>query len=277
MSDKEKSATVVREEDANDDSDGLESVASINNDKVDQGPMKFAQSFPTDASGCVMEGLVLEMSRYLGKEPTSERGMIFTMATNSGLREVLFAKSEAWRAKGSREEVVVQRGLTGLDNLHPVVVGGINFHHWLFDQSKSIVIQHSDYFGDEINLRRQGLSWTHAFEIDGRKFVWQREKESNETGDNSSGKFWRRQNLQCVDEEGNVYATYARERGLCCSRGRQIGRFEVVMSGLSGNFVETLVMTLVAIYVKMQKRMIQASQAGYAGGLVAALLYIIGG
>lgn len=56
-----------------------------------------------------------------------------------------------------------------------------------------------------------------------------------------------------------------------------MGELEIRKEGLSVVEVETLMMTLTAVWVKYGKRVIQGSQAGWGGGLGAAVLYVIGG
>merc|ERR1712070_1140639 len=107
----------------------------------------------------------------------------------------------------------------------------------------------TDSSGNEMDMRRTGpVTNEHGFVRGDKRFFWRRSRESG-------GIF--KYHFECVDET--------------------VGRFEVRKAGLKPELVESLLMTELALYVKLQKRVIQGSQAGHLGGLVAAALYVVGG
>lgn len=234
-------------------------------------------SLPLDGDGSVKDGLVLEMSRCSFKEPHAQRGFMFVLGEGNDPVPTLFAKSEAWMSKASREELVFQRGLSGPDSATPAKVGTVNFHHWLVDQSRAVIVEHEGYSGGEIDLRRSGLTSTHKFSFRDQNLSWSMTSESLE--EPSPSRMSLRKHLQCQDEDGNILASYTRERSCFSSRSKDqfVGRFHVRHPGLDPVLVEVMIMTFVALHVKLQKRKVQGSQAGVAGGLGTAVSYAVGG
>ncbi|KAK5164738.1 uncharacterized protein LTR77_009401 [Saxophila tyrrhenica] len=237
----------------------LESVGSL--DEADSTK----HELPVNAAGDVPKGLVFLLHRARkGKDGQQASGLAFSCEKDGERQQILFAQSQGWIAKASREEIVFKQG-----NSQGSVVGSVNFHHWLVDQSKAVVVEDSQ--GNEWNLKRTGLGSSHSFERDGKKLFWRRAHGAGE------GRSKTKRHLECVDENETVYAFY--DRGKCFSAGpdREVGRLEVRVEGLSLEFASILLMTLAAMYVKLQKRIVQGSQAGWGGGLGAAVLYIVGG
>ncbi|KAI6876107.1 hypothetical protein KC318_g18194 [Hortaea werneckii] len=177
----------------------------------------------------------------------------------------MFAEPRNWVSSSSREEVVFFRG-SKTEGETPL--GGVNFHHWLTDQSKAVIV--TDSGGNEMDMRRTGpVTNEHGFVRGDKRFFWRRSRESG-------GIF--KYHFECVDEADTQYAHYMSERRICSTGpDRTVGRFEVRKAGLKPELVESLLMTELALYVKLQKRVIQGSQAGNLGGLVAAALYVVGG
>lgn len=255
---------------------GLEAVDSAD----ESAPLQQNRAFreiPLDATGCVKGDLVFEMSRCSLMEPSPQRGLMFAFQDVDGVHRTLFARSEAWIAKAAREEVVFHRGL-GTPGKHDAsVVGGIDFHHWLVDQSRSINVRHN--LGDDspVRLCRQGLTRNHSFDFRGQTYTWQRTGNSLE-GQNESRLL--KMNLKCMDESGKMLAFYTKTKSgfrRCCDSNKQVGHFQICSKGLDSGFVELLLMTFTAVYVKLQKRILQGSQAGWGGGTGAAVMYAIGG
>ncbi|KAI7345464.1 hypothetical protein KC320_g8311 [Hortaea werneckii] len=222
---------------------------------------------PTDDNGDVPLGLTIRIRRTpKGQNP---RGLIFTAEEGSAHagppQQVMFAEPRNWVSSSSREEVVFFRG-TKTDGETPL--GGVNFHHWLTDQSKAVIV--TDSSGNEMDMRRTGpVTNEHGFVRGDKRFFWRRSRESG-------GIF--KYHFECVDESDTQYAHYMSERRICSTGpDKTIGRFEVRKAGLKPELVESLLMTELALYVKLQKRVIQGSQAGNLGGLVAAALYVVGG
>jgi len=221
---------------------------------------------PTDSNGDVPLGLTIRIRRTpKGQNP---RGLIFTAegeAHTGPPQQVLFAEPRNWVSSSSREEVVFFRG-TKTDGETPL--GGVNFHHWLTDQSKAVIV--TDSSGNEMDMRRTGpVTTEHGFVRGDKRFFWRRSREAG-------GIF--KYHFECVDEADTQYAHYMSEKRICSTGpDRTVGRFEVRKAGLKPELVESLLMTELALYVKLQKRVIQGSQAGSLGGLVTAALYVVGG
>lgn len=117
------------------------------------------------------------------------------------------------------------------------------------------------------------MSWTHSFEAGDRKLNWQRM-----SGDTKTSKITR-PHLECVDDDGTSYAYYTQQHRSFChgAKVKNMGELEIRKEGLSVEEVETMLMTLTAVWVKLGKRTIQGSQAGWGGGLGAAIMYTVGG
>lgn len=231
-------------------------------------------SLPTDECGEVPQGLTIRIRRSAkGQEP---RGLIFTAeegpATGtetgesaSAARQIMFAEPRNWVSNASREEVIFYRG----GKRDGPAIGSVNFHHWLVDQSKAVIIK--DDRGNEMDLRRTtAFKNQHGFVLGDQRYVWRRSKEAG-----GAFKF----HFECVDEQERQLAHYMSEMRAPCRPGpdKRVGRFEVRQAGLRPEVVEALLMTQFALYVKMQKRVLQMSQAGNMGGLMAAVLYVVGG
>lgn len=150
-------------------------------------------------------------------------------------------------------------------------MGHANFHHWIKDQSKAVVVQNAA--GQETDVLRKGLSLTHAFEVNGRKMYWR-----STSGESKASKIFR-PHLECVDDDGVVLAFYNQQHR-CFRPGaveKTMGELEIKKDGLEVEEVETMMMTLTVVWIKTGRRVMQGSQAGVAGGLVTALAYTIGG
>ena len=60
-------------------------------------------------------------------------------------------------------------------------------------------------------------------------------------------------------------------------RDRTIGRFEVEQDDLKSDFVEVMLMTCMGLYVKLQKKHMQAEKGGHFGGFVSNAMYSVAG
>lgn len=156
-------------------------------------------------------------------------------------------------------------------------IGGIDFHHWLLDASSAVKIlvptRDEKEGEEEIDIKKSGWDiYSYNFEFRGRKFVWRKTKDQ---------KLLEMLKLECVDEEsGEQWATYAAEKRWCrwnSASERAVGRFEICKAGLQEEVLEMLMMSFVAVQTNAQKRVLQGSQAGWGGGLGAAVLYTVGG
>lgn len=242
--------------------DAFEEVASLG-DGVDA-----SATIPTDEAGHVPSGLVIQM----GRPPSShaKRGLLFTVDKAGERNAVLFAhqhKSALAIYSSSKEEIVFERGFPDGDQ-----VGSANFHHWIVDQSKSILVRNAA--GQQTDVRRKALgTHTHSFEANGKKFYWQR------AGGESKASKALKPNLECVDDTGSTVAFYSQQRRWLCNGGweKTVGELEIRKGGLQQDEVETMLMTLTVVWCKYTKRLMQASQAGNIGGLVTVLAYTIGG
>lgn len=223
----------------------------------------------TDSSS---QGKIFTMGRLPKTQEEKRRGLIFMETQEAGRRPVLFARKQGHSIANSKnEEVVFERGGPGGDP-----AGYINFHHWLLDRDKSIIVASSN--GQQTNLKRSRLLLKHAFELNGRKLFWRRSGGGEGSG---FSKKITRPHLECVDENDEVVALFTQKKMKCFgSSGEEEklgGELEIKEDGLDASYIEFLLMTFTAVYVKLQKRLMQASQAGWAGGLPTAVGYIIAG
>lgn len=240
--------------------DGFDEVASLD-EQIDVA----ATALPTDADGRVPKGLLIRMSRP--DKSHGKHGIVFTVEEGGKREAVLFAHQQSNAIySASKQEIVFHRGFTDGEP-----VGHANFHHWIADQSKSIIVQNAA--GEQTDVRRKTMSSTHNFEANGRRLYWQRAR-----GDSNLSKLTR-PHLECVDDDDSVYAFYSQEHRYFSSGKveKTMGEVEIRKEGLTMVEVETMLMAMTAVWVKRGKRMIQGSQAGIAGGLVTSLSYIIGG
>ncbi|KAK5125930.1 hypothetical protein LTR85_011285 [Meristemomyces frigidus] len=221
---------------------------------------------PVDARGNVPEGLAIRVQRTA--KHTKPRGLVFSVQADGGVaKQVMFAEPHGWTTAGSQQTLVFERGgpSTG------PTVGSVNFHAWLADQRKGDVEIHEAQ-GDRMHLKATGMSATHHFEMHGKTYIWRR---THGTGEDKT--FWK-SHLECVNEAEQVYAFYTGDKHKADS-GHEItvGRFEIKAADLRPEFVEVLLMTFVAMFVKLQKRMLEESHSGIAGKLASKALYSIGG
>lgn len=248
--------------------EGFDDVASL-----DEEPSIHQQKLPTDESGHIPQGTVLLMSR--AKRDSEHRGLMFaTMPSSEAyvetlpVHEVMFARQLSSIASGKRHEVIFERGGPGGPQ-----AGSLNFHHWLVDQSSSITV----HVGEEVPFKLdRGISGPHKFEYGGKSYAWQKTKGDEPT----MGSKICRPHLECTDDEGTLYASYKHQSHSLCWRGgkeKALGIFEVKADGLESSLVEALLISMVAVWIKNQKRMLQGSQAGVAGGLGAAIAYTVMG
>jgi hypothetical protein len=235
------------------------------------------------------------------------------------IQEVMFGSAETCIAKGSRNEITFLRSSssptpadinndTKLNAPTSPEIGSINFHHWILDRSRNVIVTNSTGFAT--NLRRSAACGPHHFTLpSSTELYWQEtrtvyvpastttseeaakgeeggEEEEEEEMKNVDGQYRHRilkrsnvlqcRNLKCVDAEGRIYASYARAPDIWCT-GKRVGHFHLLREGLTPDEVETLLMTLLAVYVKLRKRFMQASVAAYAGGLVTLGMYAVQG
>lgn len=200
---------------------------------------------------------------------------LYTSATTKPF-PILFAHQNHWKYKKSRQELSFYKG-------SPIpskgtYLGGIDFHHWLLDASRAVkILLAADPEGEgeeeEIDIRKSGWGvYSHRFEFRGRAFAWRKAREQ---------KLLERLKLECVDSgTGERWATYASEKNWCAWNSqteRAVGRFEICREGVDGETMGVLMMSFVAVQTHAQKRIVQGSQAGWGGGLGAAVLYSVGG
>ncbi|TKA34209.1 hypothetical protein B0A50_00189 [Salinomyces thailandicus] len=208
---------------------------------------------PTDEHGAVPSDLTIRIRRSAkGREP---RGLIFTADSPEGPQQVMFGEPRNWTSDSSSEEVVFFRGAKSDTS----AIGSVDFHRWLKDQSDPIAIRHGG--GNETDLRRTGkFTNEHGFVLGDRRFSWRRSKEAGGITK------W---HYECVDETESQYAFYMSEKveGRSGSE-RNVGRFEVRRKGLKPETVEALLMSEIALFVKLQKK-------SQGGGLAAAAQYAL--
>ena len=113
----------------------------------------------------------------------------------------------------------------------------------------------------------------HPFTLAGREYFW---KQSKGEGEERVKRFYQR-HLKCVDAQGNVLAVFYVESYRGQGDKRLVGRFEIQQEGLDLLTVESLLLTFLAVYVKLRKRAMQGMQAGNLGGLVTTALYAVQG
>lgn len=180
--------------------DGFDEVASL-----DEGIEESQAGLPTDSGGFVPAGLMMRMSRP--DKSHEKRGIVFTVEDGNDDKKrkaVMFAHQRGgFIAGSSKQEILFLRGF--LDGKQ---VGFANFHHWIKDQSRSIIVQNA--LGQETDLRRSNVTWTHTFEVGERKLKWQRE-----SGETKTSKLTK-PHLSCIDEQGEVYAFYTQQRRRFC-------------------------------------------------------------
>ncbi|GAB7362348.1 hypothetical protein MBLNU230_g2674t1 [Neophaeotheca triangularis] len=283
--------------------DSLDSIdAPSSNNKHTTAP-----GFPTDASGLVPNGTSLLVSRTGSR--CKYTGLVFTLPET--YQQSYVAEFLNCNASAKRNEIVLHRGgVDGEPSGHDGdVVGAINFHHWLQDQSRSVEISvpgggdggavidapeistgsgsegggvanaapvAGDRGGSEIiaEIKRPHVAAKHSFSLGGREMTW---RQSKGEGERKVRRFYQR-HLKCQDSEGREVATFFLESYRGKGEERTVGRFEVQQEGgLERDVAEALLLTFVAVYIKLRKRAGQGMQAGNLGGLVTTALYVAQG
>ena len=292
------SAPVIQTEQQNENAE-TESISSLDSlpPAIDTlTPANLSSScLPANSDGKVPSNLSILVSRtHKGASP---RGFTFSLSTSYSaiddstvelqdlgnqqqVAQILFASIENWISKDSRNEITFIRSMndTGPE------IGNINFHHWIVDQSRDVIITLPSGF--TTNVRRENVTQSHRFElpeISGKsvgevtkKLYWRRTRGVEGTADEHRS--WWRQNLKCVDEHEKLYASYTRTKGRSTNASeKRVGRLNLHSEKLTVLQVEFLVMTFLAVYIKLRKRLIQGSHAGYAGGVFTPGLYAVGG
>jgi len=219
---------------------------------------------PLDANGNVPTGFALRIRRTpKGKKP---HGLVFTTEQSSAHKQVLFAESKHWVSDATREELVFYRGSPASGR----AVGRLGFHNWLADEHKPVVVKDTVH-NETMQVRRTSkVHNEQAFMQGNKQYFWRRARGSGR--EDHKGHF--RHHLECVNEAEQVYAIYTSESEPSTSGGADsmVARFEVTAPDLKPEFVELLLMTFVAVYVKLQRRILEHNQSG-AGGFVRRALY----
>lgn len=252
----------MKDEDAADESGNVDKfdplVESLEaEDESEQNTIQVG--LPTDPNGHVPDGLTIRVRRTAKHK--DHRGIAF--CTQDGplgaMKQVMIAEPTGWTTSGSREELVFTRGAPPSGS-H---IGMVDFHNWLDDQHKHIVVK--DIKGIPMELTRLGMGSTHEIQIGGKQFIWQRSRGHGH--DRSFGK----SSLECIDAKDKVYAFYTSDSHKGdAGQERRVGRLEIKAEGLSVELVETLLMNFVAVFVKLQKRVQQ-------GSMLTGVLHGIGG
>lgn len=173
-------------------------------------------------------------------------------------------------------------------------MGSINFHHWLRDQSRKIEISmnssdsiprleleehdteapQTEGNGNAIKVSRSHLLANHVFTLNGQQYRW---RQTRGEKDEKPDRFYQR-HLECLSSSGQRVAMFYLESYRGAGEERVVGRFQVVKEdGVSAEELQCLLVTFLAVYVKLRKRAMQGMQAGNLGGLVTTTLYAVQG
>lgn len=254
----------------------LDDAESQDVDSIDSFSIKSSiNGLPTDHNGYVPKSTTLSV--YRSGSRCRYTGMVFALDN----QQTHFAEFRNWNASAKRNEIIIRRG----DEGSGPQAGAINFHHWLCDQSRRVELTLGDGSSsscsgiidqqrdDVIEITRPHVFARHTFVMNGREMTWQQVRGE---GAQKTRRFYQR-HLKCVDSEGNEMATFWLESYRGKGDEKLAGNFEVQQEGLEPEVVEGLMLTFLAVYVKLRKRAMQSWQAGNIGGLVMLSLYAVQG
>lgn len=247
--------------------DGLDPLVASLETLPDTEHFAIEPGLPFNRDGNVPRGLTIQVRRT--DKQCKSRGLVFSTQQDDSevAKQIMFAEPHGWTSAGDQQTLVFEHGAASTGP----TVGSVNFHPWLTDHRKGDVEIH-DALGDRIHLMAAGMSATHNFELHGKTYTWRRTH-----GKGGEKTFWK-SHLECVDEAEQVYAFYTGDRHETASgQESTVGRFEVTAADLRPEFVEVLLMTFMAMFVKLQKRMLEESRLGSVGRLASKALYSIGG
>lgn len=157
--------------------------------------------------------------------------------------------------------------MTGQEDSVTPSIGGVHFHHWLRDRSRSIIIRTRSGEADLKHPFGSSLG-THVLRLpsSGAEVKWVRAPFEDT---NSSLRNGRRR--KCVDVNNNTIALLVTNRSICAPKVHMA--MTQVKEDLGRDDVEALLLSAAAMWLKAKKRALAGSQAGVAGclGSVATL------